>query len=56
MPALSDKDLELFSALKAKADKTEVEALLRDGADVNAKKEVLVSIDVSLLCEIIPKP
>jgi hypothetical protein len=56
MPDQSEKDEGLFSALKAGANKTEVEALIRDGADVNAKNEVLVFINVSLLCGIMPKP
>jgi hypothetical protein len=56
MPDQSEKDEGLLSAVQGGADKTEVETLIRDGADVNAKNEVLVSIDVSLICEIMPKP
>jgi hypothetical protein len=56
MPDQSEKDEGLFSALDAGADKTEVVALLRDGADVNAKNEVLVSVNVFLLCGVMPNP
>jgi hypothetical protein len=56
MPDQSKKDEELFSALRvgAGAGKTELEALLRDGADVNAKNEVPVPINVSLPCGVMP--
>jgi hypothetical protein len=56
MPNLSDKDKELFSALHAGASKTEVEALLRNGADVNAKKKdmVLIYSNVFLFCRLKP--
>jgi hypothetical protein len=49
-----DKDEELFSALKGNADRTEVETLIRDGADVNATNEVLVPVHVSSPCGVMP--
>jgi hypothetical protein len=56
MPALSDKDTELFSALESGAGKLELGQLIRDGADVNARDKVLVSINVDLLCGEMPNP
>jgi hypothetical protein len=52
---MSRKDGELISALEAGADKTELDTLIRNGADVNAKRpkysnfkdEVLVAFNVS---------
>jgi hypothetical protein len=39
----ASKDKELFSALRF-GDKMDVETLISDGADVNAKNEVLTSL------------
>jgi hypothetical protein len=50
MPNPSGKDEELFSALKTGAAKTEVETLIRDGADAYARDKVPISVKVLKFC------